>query len=81
MLSNVTITNDKPDGNGQFYEFVVNGACRVDDTLFLRYGAGTTPYPPTGFTNGSTFQSIFGVLGYSFSNSKLWPRDAADIVR
>lgn len=81
VLSNPTITDDKPDGTGQFYEFVVNTACRVDDSLFLRYGQATTPYPPTGFTNGTTFQSLFGIVGYSFSNSKLWPRDAADIVR
>ena len=81
VISGLTITNDSPDGTGQFYEFVVNGANRVDDALFLRYGAGTIPYPPTGFTNGTTFNSIFGIVGYSFSNSKLWPRDAADIVR
>ncbi len=81
VISNVTISNDSPDGTSKFYEFVVDSACRVDDTLFLRYGAPTTPYPPTGFTNGTTFQAIFGVLGYSFSNAKLWPRDAADIVR
>ena len=57
------------------------GQCRVDDALFSQYGQPSAPYPPTGFTNGTTFTSLFGVLGYSFSDSKLWPRDAADIVR
>ena len=80
-LSNVTITNAQPDGSGQFFEFVVGGACRVDDFLFTQYGQPALPYPPTGFTNGTSFTSLFGVLGYSFGNSKLWPRDAADIVR
>ena len=81
VLSSPTITDATPDGTSQFYEFVVNGACRVDDTLYVHYGQPATPYPPTGFTNGTQFQSLFGVLGYSFSNSKLWPRDAVDIVR
>ena len=31
-------------------------------------------------TVGSTFTSITGTLAYSFSNFKLEPRDAADIV-
>ena len=81
VLTSPTITNDSPDGTSQFYEFVVSGACRVDDTLYVHYGQPTTPYPPTGFTSGTQFQSLFGVLGYSFSDAKLWPRDAADIVR
>ncbi len=81
VLSTLTISNDSPDGASQFFELVVNSACRIDDSLYLKYGTSGTLYPPTGFTNGTTFQSIFGVLGYSFSNSKLWPRNAADIVR
>jgi hypothetical protein len=80
---NLTITNDIPDGaSNKFYEFVVNGDVRVDDTLFLRYGTPSNgPYPPTGFTNTTTFQKIQGILGFSFSNSKIWPRDTVDIVR
>jgi cytosine/adenosine deaminase-related metal-dependent hydrolase len=81
VLSNLTITNDSPDGTGKFFEFVVNGANRVDDSLYSQYGAPSAPYPPVGFTNGSTFTSLFGVLGHSFSDSKLWPRDSSDIVR
>jgi len=81
VLTNPTITNDSPDGSGQFFEFVVDTACRVDDSLFLQYGQPKTPYPPVGFTNNTAFKSLFGVVGYSFSNSKLWPRDSADIQR
>ncbi len=81
VLTSPTITNDTPDGTGKFFEFVVDSACRVDDSLFPQYGQPSTPYPPTGFTNGTAFTSLFGVLGYSFSNAKLWPRDATDVVR
>jgi cytosine/adenosine deaminase-related metal-dependent hydrolase len=81
VLTSPSITNDSPDGTGQFFEFVVDSACRVDDSLFLQYGQPKIPYPPTGFTNGTAFKSLFGVVGYSFSNSKLWPRDSADIQR
>ncbi len=81
-LSNVTITDDIPDGaNSKFYEFVVNGNVRIDDQFYTRYGTPTNgPYPPTGFTKGTTFTTLTGVLGYSFYNSKLWPRDSGDIV-
>ncbi|HSQ62735.1 MAG TPA: amidohydrolase family protein [Polyangiaceae bacterium] len=80
VLSNVTVTNDTPDGTGKFYEFVVDNGCRVDDLLYAKYGTTGTAYPPAGYTNGSTFTSLAGVLGFSYGNSKLWPRDAADIV-
>jgi hypothetical protein len=81
VLTSPSITNDSPDGSGQFFEFVVDSACRVDDLLWAQYGQPKLPYPPAGFTNGTQFKSLFGVVGYSFSNSKLWPRDAADIQR
>lgn len=77
----ITITNDVPDGaTSKFYEFVINGSLRIDDTIFTRYGAPTSgPYPPTGFANGRTFTSITGIHGFSFANAKLWPRNAADM--
>ena len=82
-VDSLTITNDIPDGaTNKFYEFVVNGDVRIDDALFLRYGTPANgPYPPVGFTNTTTFQKIQGILGFSFSNSKIWPRDNVDIVR
>src|SRR5262249_15675853 len=82
-VSGLTITNDIPDGaTGKFYEFVVNGTLRIDDPMYTRYGTPTSgPYPPTGYTNGTTFTSITGIGAFSFSNRKLWPRAAADIVK
>jgi hypothetical protein len=79
----LTITNDVPDGAAnKFYEFVVSGDLRVDDRLYTRYGTPANgPYPPVGYTNGTTFQKIVGIEGFSFSNAKLWPRDAADMVK
>jgi cytosine/adenosine deaminase-related metal-dependent hydrolase len=80
----ITITNDIPDGaTAKFYEFVVDNALRVDDTIFPRYGtpsAAGSPYPAVGFTNGTTFTSITGIGFYSFGNRKLEPRFSADLA-
>jgi cytosine/adenosine deaminase-related metal-dependent hydrolase len=79
----ITITNDIPDGaTSKFYEFVVDGALRIDDTIFPRYGTPSSgmPYPPVGFTNGTTFTSITGIGSYSFGNRKLEPRFTADLA-
>jgi hypothetical protein len=78
----VTILNDIPDGaTSKFYEFTVTSDYRVDDSLFTRYGTPTNgPYPPPAYTNGKVFTSLTGIASFSFSNTKLWPRDAADIV-
>lgn len=77
----VTILNDIPDGaSSKFYEFTVTSDLRIDDSLFVRYGTPTNgPYPPPAYTNGKVFTKIVGIESFSFSNSKLWPRDAADI--
>lgn len=79
--ASVAITNDRPD-TGQFYEFVVTGGLRIDDYVWSRFGgpAECTPspcaYPPTGFTVGSTYTSMTGVMGWSFGERKLYPRGA-----
>jgi cytosine/adenosine deaminase-related metal-dependent hydrolase len=77
----ITITNAIPDGaTSKFYEFVVNGSLRVDDTIYTRYGTATNgPYPPDTYKNGRTFTKIVGIEGYSFDDAKLWPRTSADI--
>lgn len=80
----ITITNDNPD-TGPFFEIVVTGNLRLDDAIFARYGTPATctpspcPYPAPGFTNGTVFPKIVGILGFSFSNRKLYPRFAADL--
>jgi hypothetical protein len=79
----MTITNDIPDGaTSKFYEFIINGSLRIDDTIYTRYGASATgAYPPTGYTNGTTFTRITGIEGFSFADAKLWPRDANDFAQ
>ncbi len=80
----LTITNAIPDGaTSKFYEFLVTGNLRVDDSIFTRYGtpAAGTVYPPTGFEQGQVFQSLTGIVSYSFGNSKLEPRTVADMPR
>ncbi len=80
-ISTLTVLNDIPDGaTSKFYEFTVTGDLRIDDSLFTRYGTPSNgPYPPPAYTNGKTFTKIVGIESFSFSNAKLWPRDAADI--
>lgn len=89
--SSIVITNDNPD-SGKFFEFVVTGNLRLDDYILSYLGTPTPdgstcpkggppcPYPPVGFTNGSTFTTITGIMGYSFGNRKLYPRTKADMV-
>jgi cytosine/adenosine deaminase-related metal-dependent hydrolase len=80
----LTITNDNPD-TGPFFELVITGNLRLDDAIFARYGTPATctpspcPYPPVGFTNGTTFPKVVGILGFGFGNRKLYPRIAADL--
>jgi cytosine/adenosine deaminase-related metal-dependent hydrolase len=79
-VTNAAITNDNPDAPGKFYEFVLDNTLRLDDQLYTRLGTPTTgPYPPVGFTNGTSLPSVTGIGGYSFGNRKLWPRAAADL--
>ncbi|MBX3228158.1 MAG: thrombospondin type 3 repeat-containing protein [Labilithrix sp.] len=63
------------------------GGLRIHDQLFRRFGnCGTTggqlcPYPAPGFEKDATFSSFTGIMGWSFSQRKLYPRNAADLVR
>jgi len=89
-VGSVSITNDNPD-TGPFFELVVTGNLRIDDFIWPRYGtvspdnarcketppAADCAYPRPGFTNGTAFTSITGIMGFSFSNRKLYPRGAS----
>lgn len=81
----LTITNDNPD-TGPFFEFIVTGNLRVDDAIFARHGTPATcnpspcPYPPPTFLNGRSFSRLVGIMGFSFSQRKLYPRAAGDYV-
>ena len=86
----VVITNDNPD-TGPFFEFIVTGNLRVDDFIWSYFGTDSPTgtkckqnpappecaYPRPGFTNGTSFTSITGVMGFSFSNRKLYPRGSS----
>lgn len=66
------VTDANPDGPDEdFGEFVVNDAMRVDDLLFA-----IDPDPVAG----ATMDSISGILNFSFTNFKILPRSAADVV-
>lgn len=83
-MNNVTITNDNPD-SGPFYELVVTGGLRIDDEIFARYGVGTSTSPPPqpipGFLNGTVFTKVVGIGSFSFSNRKILPRLAGDLIK
>lgn len=69
-VRDVTVTNENPDAPNDHGVFEVDGF-QVDDVFFA-----ITPRP----TLGEEFAMLQGVLMYSFSNSKLLPRDAQDVV-
>jgi hypothetical protein len=82
----VTVTNDIPDGpTSKFFEFLVTGGLRVDDTYWPYYGTGaasdTKPYPPDFFKVGTQFTSVTGILYFSHNDAKLLPRDATDLPK
>ena len=72
-VETVTVTNENPDAPMEFGEFEVTGGLRVDD-LFFAMADWTKPLM------GAMYTSITGVLVYNFSNFKLEPRDANDLV-
>lgn len=70
-VEGVTVTNTNPDAPMDFNEFAVTGNLRVDDWMT----------PTLAFRAvGTTFTSITGPLAFRFANTKINPRDAADIV-
>ena len=74
-VSDVTVSDAAPTPGARDTaptgEFAVDDGLRVDDLLFAY-----TPFPSVG----DTFPSITGVLTRRNDDSKLEPRDAADIV-
>jgi hypothetical protein len=68
-IDNVEVTNPD-DGFGQWDITDVTGTAKVGDDAFYLYGP----------TLGDSLTSVSGVVGFSFSERKLEPRDDADIV-
>jgi cytosine/adenosine deaminase-related metal-dependent hydrolase len=93
-IDNVTMVDNQPDGTVKSFEFIVTGDLRVDDYIYTRFGTCLTmggnpcPYPPTAFGSpngtqafaaGTKFARVTGILGFSFGNRKIYPRNAADL--
>jgi hypothetical protein len=73
QVNAVTVVNANPDGPTNDYdEFAVTGNLRIDDQI---YAALDNTYAV-----GTAFSQIVGIHTYSFSNYKLLPRTAGDLV-
>ncbi len=74
-VSNATVTDiapaPGPGDSAPTNEFVVDGALRIDDLLYL-----ISPFPVVN----QNFASVTGILAYRNNNSKIEPREAADYV-
>lgn len=71
-VASVQVTNMNPDSPKDFDELAVTGNLRVDDEL--------DPTIDNTFTVGTSFSKISGILTFSFSNHKLAPRSATEMV-
>jgi cytosine/adenosine deaminase-related metal-dependent hydrolase len=75
-LDTVTVSIMNADGAADYDEFTITdataGALRVDDYL---YDALDNTYAVS-----TPFSKVIGVYGFSFSNRKIYPRSAADLV-
>ena len=70
-VEDLVVSSSNPDGSSDYGEFEVDGCLRVDDG---DYDFGDQP------AEGTEYDSITGVLSYGFSNSKLQPRAAEDLL-
>jgi cytosine/adenosine deaminase-related metal-dependent hydrolase len=69
-VEDVSVTDAAPDST-DYDEFIVEDCLRVDDFLY-----DALDQPP----EGTTYSRLTGVLTFSFSDSKLLPRDAGDLI-
>lgn len=69
-VEGVAVTDNAPD-SGDYREWVLDGCLRVDDAIYTSLAIPD---------EGDEYASVTGVLTYSFSNFKLLPRRAADVV-
>ncbi len=71
-VSGVSVTTANPDDPSDYDEFEVEGCLRIDDYVYADLDQPAL---------GTDYTSITGVAMYSFSNNKIVPRDAADLVQ
>lgn len=56
------------------------GELAIGTGVNLRVGPNLfSTFKNNNYPAGTTFQSVTGICGYTFSNRKIWPRDANDI--
>jgi hypothetical protein len=72
QVNGVAVADVNPDVPSDYDEFKVDSGLRVDDLLF--------PSLNNNYALGTTFTKIVGVHAFTFSNHKLEPRSASDIV-
>lgn len=70
VVEAVEVTDANPDDPEDYDEFEVDGCLRIDDLIYTALDQPAL---------GTRYSSITGVVGYSFENSKLQPRDADDL--
>ncbi|MBL8609952.1 MAG: thrombospondin type 3 repeat-containing protein [Myxococcales bacterium] len=73
QVNAVVVVNQNPDAPKDFDEFAVTGDLRVDDSLYSALD--------NNYALDTPFQKIVGICAFDFSNRKIWPRTAADIVQ
>jgi cytosine/adenosine deaminase-related metal-dependent hydrolase len=71
-VQSVAVTVQNPDLPGDYDEFKVTGDLRIDDLIHTALN--------NNYAVNTTFTSLTGVLGYTFSSYKLEPRSASDVV-
>jgi hypothetical protein len=75
-LEDATVADANPDAPNDYGELALDGGLRMDDYLWPDFDL-----PASGYrTVGVSFDSITAVLVYTYGNTKLAPRDAADLV-
>lgn len=72
QVEGVAIVVTNPDGAEDFDEFEIDAGLRVDDAAFAALDNLCAV--------GTTFDSVTGLLSFSFGNQKLLPRFADDLV-
>jgi len=73
QVNAVSIVDMNPDAERDFDEFEIEDGLRVDDAAFDALDNLCEA--------GTTFDSIVGLLSFSFGNHKLLPRSADDLVK
>jgi cytosine/adenosine deaminase-related metal-dependent hydrolase len=72
-IDNVAVTVTNPDAPSNYGEFEVTGGLRIGNLLY--------PTLANTFAVGTTFTTLVGIETYTFSDYKMEPRGAADVVQ